>query len=317
MSKAFIINSRNAAVFLGKRAPRVKFMLSMLLAALIGTLAFNPPASAGAGTDKEQTTIGEYFDGEELTYNIDFWWFKQAAVGKIGIHKKENGVYEIRLTAETLGFIGFITKRKDLYKVYIEETNGGRRFRVKRFEKIINIGGKTRQSYTEVDYNKMTYHWKSWGVGREEKEATEPIPPGTLYDDPLTGFYNFRFGVYGAIQEGKEFDVPTFPVKGVSIIHVKIATNDEKRIRVNPDSAETTYLTDIVISKELFGSQTGKVEVSFNKELIPVQTTAKDLLLFGDVRGRLIEMTLSMKFKRNIKQELENRNREIVGSRAD
>jgi hypothetical protein len=249
--------------------------------------------------DTSGKTIGEYFNGEEFIYDIGFWWFKKAAIGKIAIHKKEGDIYEITLTAETIGFIGFITSyRKDIYHAYAEEVNGGRRFRTKRFEKVVKIGDGTRYGYTDADYDKMTYHWKSWGGGKEEKEATEQIPPGVLYDDPLTGFYNFRFGVHGRIEEGNEFSVPTFPAKGVSNIYVRIETNKGKAARINPDPAEVDYLADIIIDKELFGSQTGKVEVHFNKELIPVHVIAKDLILFGDVRGTLVEMTSSMEFRK-------------------
>lgn len=281
-----------------KRTPLVKLILFFLpVAFIVDILSCNPAASASADIIKKQTTIGEHFDGEEFTYNIGFWWFKKAAVGKIGIHKKGDGIYEITLTAETMGFIGFITKyRKDIYHAYAEETDGGRRFRTKRFEKIVKIGDRTRHGYTEVDYNTRTYHWKSWGGGKEEKEATEPIPPGILYDDPFTGFYNFRFGVYGRIEEGKEYRVPTFPKKDISTINVKIATKDEKIAKVNPNPEEIGYLANIVIDKAFFGSQTGNIEVHFTQDLIPVYAVAKDLILFGDVRGTLVEMTSSMGF---------------------
>lgn len=281
-----------------KKAFFVRFILFFLFAGFVDILSYNTAASAGADIIKKQTTIGEYFDGEEFIYNIGFWWFKKAAVGKIGIHRLSGGNYKITLQAETMGFIGFITKyRKDIYTTYAEEVEEGRRLRPTKVEKIVAIGDKVREGYTIVDYNKRTYRWKSWGGGKEDKGAEEALPVSGYYDDPLTGFYNFRFGVYGKVAEGKEFHVPTFPVKDASTIYVKIATNKEKAARVNPDPAEIDYLADIVIDKELFGSQTGKVEVRFNKELIPVQATAKDLVLFGDVRGTLVEMTSSMSFK--------------------
>lgn len=286
-----------------------KSFLSPLIAGFISIFLLNAPVYGDAGIPKKENSIGESFDGEEFVYTIGFWWFKNAAVGKIGIRKlvhegsnlgKENDVYEIILTAETRGFIGFVTGyRKDIYRTYAEEVAGGKRLRTKRFEKIVKIGNTTKESYTDVDYSARTYHWKSWKDGKEEKEATELIPPGVFYDDPLAGFYNFRFGVYGAIEEGKEFHVPTFPAKGASSIYVKIATAKEKNERVNPEPELVSYLADIVIAKELFGSQTGKVEVCFNKELIPVKATAKDLVLFGDVRGTLTEMTKSVGFVKN------------------
>ncbi|MEK6600150.1 MAG: DUF3108 domain-containing protein [Deltaproteobacteria bacterium] len=284
-----------------RRSFFIKLIPFFLLGAFIYILPSGSANSVSSDIIKKQTTIGEYFDGEEFTYNIGFWWFKKAATGKIGIHRLSEGNYKITLQAETTGFIGFITKyRKDIYTTYAEEWEEGRRLRTTKVEKIIHIGDKVREGYTIVDYNKRTYRWKSWGSGQEGKEVEEPLPTRGYYDDPLTGFYNFRFGVYGPIEEGKEFHVPTFPRKGISTIYVKIATNKEKAARINPDPAEVDYLADIVIDKELFGSQTGKLEVRFTKGLIPIQATAKDLILFGDVRGTLIEMTSKMGFRKTV-----------------
>ena len=284
-----------------RRSFLIKLVPFFLLVSFVYILPSGSATSVSADIIKKQPTIGEYFDGEEFTYNIGFWWFKKAATGKIGIHRLSRGNYKITLQAETMGLIGFITKyRKDIYTTYVEEWEEGRRFRTTRVEKIVHIGDKVREGYTIVDYNKRTYRWKSWGGGKEDKGAEEPLPASGYYDDPLTGFYNFRFGVYGQIASGKEFNVPTFPKKNVSTIYVRIATDGEKAARINPDPAEVDYLAEIVIEKELFGSQTGKLEVRFTKELIPIQATAKDLILFGDVRGTLIEMTSSMGFRKAV-----------------
>lgn len=284
-----------------RRSFFIKLIPFFLLVSFIYILPSGSATSVSADIVKKQTTIGEYFDGEEFTYDIGFWWFKKAATGKIGIHRLSKGNYKITLQAETMGFIGFITKyRKDIYTTYAEEWEEGRRLRTTKVEKIVHIGNKVREGYTIVDYNKRTYRWKSWGNEQEGKEIEEPLPVSGYYDDPLTGFYNFRFGVYGPIEEGKEFHVPTFPRKGISTIYVKIATNKEKAARINPDPAEVDYLADILIDKELFGSQTGKLEVRFTKGLIPIQATAKDLILFGDVRGTLIEMTSNMGFRKAV-----------------
>jgi len=274
----------------------IKISQSLFVTSLVCFLFLNSPAFSQSGiestTQNRPATIGEYFEGEEFTYNIGFLWFKKAAVGKIGIHKRDDRTYEISLVAETMGFIGFITSyRKDIYHTYVEEVDDGKRFRTKRFEKIVKIGDRTRYGYTDVDYTKMTYRWKSWGGEKEEKEAEEPIPPGMYYDDPLTGFYNFRFGVYGDIEGGREFNVPTFPKNNASTIPVKIATDKEKASRINPNPDGIAYLADIVIDKEFFGSQTGNVEVYFTKDLMPIHAKVKDLILFGDVTGTLVEIT--------------------------
>jgi len=319
---------------MNRRISLANLFLSLFLASFISIVLCKPAVSANQNSvthdiDKKIAAIGEYFNGEEFTYDIGFWWFKKAAVGKIGIHRQNDGMYEITLTAETMGFVGFITSyRKDIYRTYAEEIDGGKRFRTKRFEKLTIIGDRKKNSYTEVDYDKGVYHWKIVESGKAEKQATEPISSSVLYDDPLTGFYNFRFGVYGQIAEGKEFSIPAFPAEGISAMSVKIATNEEKAKRlnpvrslpdkklhasdsdrgilsaeeasdgVNPDPTVIDYLADATTDKGLFGSRTGKVEIWFNKELIPVAAIAKDIILVGDVRGTLIEMTSSVGFKK-------------------
>lgn len=289
---------------MNRRISLANLFLSLFLAGFISLVLCKSAVSANQNSvthdiDKKIAAIGEYFNGEEFTYDIGFWWFKKAAVGKIGIHRQNDGIYEITLTAETMGFIGFVTSyRKDIYRTLVEEIDEGKRFRTKRFEKLTIIGDRKKNSYTEVDYDKGVYHWKIVESGKAEKQATEPIPPSVLYDDPLTGFYNFRFGIYGQIAEGKEFSIPAFPAEGISTMSVKIATNEEKTKRFNPDPTGIDYLADVTTDKGLFGSRSGKVEIWFNKELIPVSAIAKDIILVGDVRGTLIEMTSSMGFKK-------------------
>src|SRR3989344_3844214 len=152
----------------------------LLIVCFIGILLCKPAACADTkfpSSPKGKAAIGEYFDGEEFTYNIGFLWFKKAAIGKIGIYKQEKGLYKITLQAETMGFIGFITKyRKDIYTTYVEEWEEGKRLRATRIEKIVRIGNKLREGYTIVDYNKRTYRWKSWGNEQEGKEIEEPLP---------------------------------------------------------------------------------------------------------------------------------------------
>ncbi len=252
-----------------------------------------------------RASIGETFDGEALKYNITFWWFKNAAVGDISL-KRDGNDYLITMEAETLGVIGWVTKyRKDIYRSYVEEIDGGKRFRLKVFEKEVNIGGRIRRGVTVMDYDNMVMKWKSWGGGKEDKEEEEPIPSGVLYDDPLTAFYNFRYGAYGPIEMGREYRIPTFPKDGVSDMYVKIVTEEEMQKRA--DNPSLSYLADIRIDKELFGSQTGDIEALFSKDFLPVGGVVKDMIFFGDVVGRLVETTARMDFSVEASPFLEKR----------
>jgi len=142
-------------------------------------------------------TLTEFFKGEELVYEIGFWFFKRAALGKLSFTEMEKkGHYMATLQAETLGVLGWVTRyRVDTYRSTMEEIDEGRRLRSISFEEDVKIGSKLRKRIHQLDY--QTRKWvqlrrrKDGTMERTEKE----IPSGMVYDDFLTASYNFRYGV--------------------------------------------------------------------------------------------------------------------------
>lgn len=242
---------------------------------------------------QSQISIGRYFEGEELKYKIGFWWFKDAAIGRISFKRKKDGGYIAIVEAETLGFIGWLTRyRRDVYYAHMEAIDGGRRLRTYLFEKVVTIGKKIRQGYIRLDYTNRVMDWKSWGGGSPEKGAVEPIPYGMIYDDPIVVFYNFRYGSYGGHEKGKEISVATFPKDGrPSNITLRIATEEEKKRRLGIYSGmdRIEYLVDLKVDAELIDSRAGEIEILMAGDLLPVYGVVKDVFFFGDVRGRLID----------------------------
>jgi len=61
--------------------------------------------------DRGQSTIAEFFKGEELVCEIGFWLFKRVALGKLSFSEMEKrGHYMATLQAETLGVLGWVTR---------------------------------------------------------------------------------------------------------------------------------------------------------------------------------------------------------------
>lgn len=232
------------------------------------------------------------FRGEELRYQVGFLWFKRAAVGRLSFEKgKGNRGYKATLEGKTLGVIGWLTRyRRDIYTSSMEVIDGGKRFRPLRFEEDVVIGHKVRKRITLFDY----------GAGRLIKrrmnrsgifiQKEERIPAGVVYDDFLTAFYNFRRGVYGKIQRGKRYRVGTIPKKGVFTIDVEIATREEemRHRHREGDKGPREYFVTIFLDKEITRSRTGKIEGWVSKNLVPIEGTIEDVVLFGDVHGVLI-----------------------------
>ena len=245
----------------------------------------------------EKKSIAEFFRGEELSYEIGFWLVKRAALGKMTFKETEKkGRYMAILQTETLGILGFVARyRVDTYRSVMEEVEGGRSFRALSFEEEVTVGERLRRRTHLFDYQKMR-----WIRMRRKKDGTytkteAEIPSGKNYDDFITASYNFRYGVYGEIERGKKYSVPTFPKKGSSNYEVRVAAQEEEEKRKKSEKVKDgkDYFVKLFLDPEITHSKEGLIEGWLSKDLYPIEGTIKDVILFGDVTGRLIHKVRS------------------------
>lgn len=238
-------------------------------------------------------SIGEFFKGEELSYEIGFWLLKRVAQGKIRFREMVGkGRYLAILQGETLGVLGWVARyRVDTYTSIMEEVDGGRCLRSISFEEDVKIGGKSRKRTHLFDYKN-----RKWIKVRQRKDGTRTreeaeIPPGMIYDDFVTASYNFRYGVYGEIDRGKKYSVATFPKKGPTSYEVRVASKeDEERKRKSEKTKDgKEYFVRLFLDPEITHSKEGIIEGWLSKELYPVEGTIRDVVFFGDVKGTLIK----------------------------
>jgi hypothetical protein len=242
---------------------------------------------------EKKGSIAEFFKGEELEYEIGFWLFKRAALGKVSFVEMETkGHYMATLEGETLGVLGWVTRsRVDTYRSMMEEIDGGKCLRSLSFEEDTKIGSKVRKRTHFFNYPN-----RKWIHLRQRKDGStlrteEEIPPGVVYDDFLTASYNFRYGVYGEIERGKKYSVPTFPRKGSSSYDVMVAgkEEEEKRKKSEKFKDEKEFYVKLYLDPEITHSKEGLIEGWLSKELYPIEGMIKDVGFFGDVRGILIK----------------------------
>ncbi len=247
--------------------------------------------------NRGEGTLTEFFKGEDLDYEIGFWFFKRAALGKLRFTEMEKkGHYMATLQAETLGVLGWITRyRVDTYRSTMEEIDGGRRLRSVSFEEDVKIGNKLRKRTHRFDYQT-----RKWVQLRRRKDGTterteEEIPPGMVYDDFLTASYNFRYGVYGEIERGRTYTVPTFPRKGSSSYEIRVAgkEEEEKRRKSEKSKEGKEFYVKLFLDPEITHSKEGRIEGWLSKDLYPMEGKIKDVILFGDVKGTLIKKVRS------------------------
>jgi len=225
-----------------------------------------------------------------LKYDIGFWIFTRVGEGEAVFQSLGNGRYSAHHEGKTLGLVGWISRyRRDIYRSTMGTINNGKRLIPLRFEEEVIIGEKVRKRITIFDYNAGKVLVETQ---REEKIIREEIeiPFGAIYDDPMTAFYNFRSGVYGKVEPGKEFSIHTVPREGSQKVIRLVVASKEKAEQKRAEEAEKEkkdlFIT-VNLDKELVGSLQGLVETWFSADLVPVSGVAKDVFFWGDRTGKL------------------------------
>jgi hypothetical protein len=244
-----------------------------------------------------EVPIGEKFAGEELSYDIAFWFLRKVAVARMTFAREnEKGRYVATLRGETVGLVGFVTRyRTDTYRTVMEELDGGRRLRSLSFEEEVRIGEESRRSTHTFDHKNRKWIEQNVRVSGATSTIEHDIPVGQDYNDFLTASYNFRYGVYGAVERGKTYSVPVFPKKDVAFYEVKIASKTEEELQRKKGSVNdlSDYRIELAMDPEVLRSNKGLIKGWLAKELYPVEGIMEDVFLFGDVHGTLVKRVKS------------------------
>jgi hypothetical protein len=243
--------------------------------------------------------IGDFFTGEELEYEVSFWFLKRVATAKMRFARSpEKNRFIATLQGETVGLVGWLTRyRIDSYRAVMEEVEVGSRLRSISFEEYVKIGSKVRKNIHHFDHAKRIWVHETSRRNGTMRRYEHPIPEGKMYDDFVTASYNFRYQAYGKVERGGKFVVPTFPRKGATSYEVKMASKEEEEARrkaENPDKLSSFFIT-LTLDPDVVNSKEGVIEGWLSRDLYPVEGTIKDAILFGDVKSRLVKRNISAK----------------------
>ncbi len=254
-----------------------------------------PPSPSGLYESFSPTGDIRRFFGESIYFDISFLWFENAAEAKISLFEKDGGLHA-KLEAQTKGFIGWFTAyRKHIYEANLEIVDNGTRLRSKEFYRMVDDGATLEKSEHFLDYKIRKHSWKKTRNGEVFEDKSQDIPIGTNFDDILTAFYNFRNGVYGKLEKGQSYKIPTLPEKGHKTLTVQIKNEEEEkkaRLEENRLFADELLLR-VKIPKEIFKTENGEIFFWASKHFIPLETTVKDYILFGDLHALLAKREFS------------------------
>jgi len=258
-----------------------------------------PEASLAAS---HSPTIGETYLGETLSYDIGFWFFERVATATLTLEKEEGG-YRAVLRAHTTGFVDrVIQHREDVYTAHLKEVDGGRRFATVSLMSTSDVNGKVRHGKKELDQKHGVLKKHSWGGGKDERSGMVRFDPKAYVDDPLGGFYNFRFNAYGKAEVGAKFIINTFPKEDFKVEFIKMKLSAPKGVEKDKQlidaaglgqgaSRKIAYVARVSMSKDVFGTDLADIDIYFSEDLLPLKAEARDIVIFTDVRGTLREVS--------------------------
>lgn len=238
------------------------------------------------------------FVGETLIFDMDYMIFSKAAQAQISFYE-ENGKLKCTLIAETKGIVGFLTSYiKHVYKSTFDVIDNGKRLRAVIFEREINQGKTRERVVHDMDYVALQHRWFLYKNKTLVKQFNEPIAPEDHLDDVLGLFYNFRNGVYGKIEKGQKYAIPTFWTKGerggrINHMRLYVATDLERRKYEEEEGSGklegATMLVKLKVPSDLFDTKKGDEYFWSSKHYIPLEALYKDFILFGDLHIKLVK----------------------------
>jgi hypothetical protein len=233
--------------------------------------------------------IGERFGGEDVQYEAGFWIFPAVGTGRAHFYDLGNSRFLMTHEGQAQGLAGWLTRnRREIHRAWMGTAEQGGRLIPLRLEEESVVGDWVRQKTTLYDYSARKILAETRKDGEVSRESWE-IPPGIYYDNPLTAYYNFRYGAYGKVVPGAEFVIRTIPRKGQGTFRVAVAPEKEAaRLRENaPQKKGKDLLVRIFLEQEFLGSPKGEIEVWFDKELNPVSGMVRKVKFIGDIEGRI------------------------------
>ena len=262
----------------------VNFVLMFCIAVTWEVLVL-PPGSAVATENSPSPTLVPPFVGEDLSYDISFWLFKNAASARMTFLKTAQG-YEATVEAQTGGVVGFLTRHmQETMKSVMRFDQSTGRLQPLLFQEVFRKGEQERIKTVEFKYEKKILIVTYEGTGRKKTVITKHLPKDDI-DDLLSAFYNLRLGIFGEIKQGKIFSMKVWVRESPSRITISLPERFEK---ADSKSCGGKYFAMLSMDKSITNIASKKLIGWLAEDLAPQCGKVEDAYMFGDLKVRLKE----------------------------
>jgi hypothetical protein len=228
---------------------------------------------------------------EHYHYTLDFLLFKDLAEAQLQVTAEPTpGRYRAELVAHTLGVASWLSGDRTQRYVSIMEVQGGGLRSISHESSIHKRKhGKwtDRQKRYRFDYQHGKVYQERGEDGHFKPGLVFELPADRTPVDILTGFYNLRRGIYGALTPGARLTIPTFTSRGIAEIVVEVLTGPQRLAR--SFFPATGILLRVMVDPEVFDTKGADLYVWFDDTGRPARGIVENVIGMGDVYGHLRE----------------------------
>ena len=252
-----------------------------------------PIFGARAAVKTEGRSTADQFLGEELIFHIGYWLISHCGTARACFEKTDlDGIYRASLEGRAVDFIDALVGRiRYTYESYSQYSEAEERLRPVVFQLTKRRMDKEKRKRITFDYASGQIIFSKTRSNGQTRIRREAMKKGKIYEDYLTLSYNFRHGYYGPLMRGRSYQLPIYIRKRMKSLKLQIVSAEEEKKYRQKESVKTDkdFFLQFQVDREDVSSASGEIEGWVSSEAIPIKGTIKDVLLFGDVRGELIE----------------------------
>jgi hypothetical protein len=230
------------------------------------------------------------FVGEALEYQLDCLMLPKIATGRLEFKKiHEKAMFLATLRTKVEGVLGLLTfQRSDIFASVMAWSEDRGRF--------------LPQWYAEQVSRRTSWKRKVLVFSQEKERYTEhKIYPdhchlkrkrtrGRILDDPLSAFYNWRIGAFGALGPGQSQRIDNLAKNDPFVLQLTTASMEEARIRKaeSLDSDQWTYFMRAQLGQEVLEVIRGEVEGWLSEDWVPLYAKGTKVRWIGELSGHLV-----------------------------
>lgn len=237
-------------------------------------------------------------------YRVSYGIFSELGIANANLKIIDNKNYYIKIEAKATGFAKFLSSGKmEVYESFGKIDKGT--FVPTKFIKLSKNNYKRRKKIYTFDYNNMkvivdeTKEEKRRVYNSEFEQEIQHINKKSKYtlkyfakDDLLSLFFNLNKKI-STFAQGNSFELKAIGAnKSKGIINIEIPNGN--RYKELEESLESNNKIKFIayINQKIFSSKRGELFIALNEHGFCSKALLKDVLLFGDIKGEMINFEI-------------------------